>query len=153
MLCGSDPAAKALPAGVYEAEESWVDHVDVEANKGRGFLGFGYVSAFTDDKQGFAIDVKVAQAGKYSIAWRYTAGEGTCVRSGARQRSAVDRHPNLCRDAELDRVDDRAIDRRSARRHEHRRAPLRVRQGQQNVARRRRAHDHTDVSAYNATDA
>jgi Carbohydrate binding module (family 35) len=44
-------------------------------------LGFGYVSAFTKDKQGFAVEVDAAKAGKYSLAWRYTAGEGACVRT------------------------------------------------------------------------
>lgn len=80
MLCGKDPTPPAA-AGVYQAEEGWVDHVDLEAKVGRGFAGFGYVSAFTKDKQGFALDVEVAQAGKYSLAWLYTAGEGPCVRS------------------------------------------------------------------------
>ena len=80
MLCGADPAAPPLP-GVYQAEEGFLDHVDAEANQGRNFLGFGYVSAFTKDKQSFSIDVQVAQAGKYALDWRYTAGEGTCKRS------------------------------------------------------------------------
>ncbi len=81
MLCGADVTAKPPVAGVYEAEESWVDHVDLEANANRAFLGFGYVSAFTNDKQGFAVEVDVPKAGIYSLAWRYTAGEGTCVRT------------------------------------------------------------------------
>ena len=81
MLCGSDLNAAPPPAGVYQAEEGWLDHVDAEATKGRGFIGFGYVSAFTQDKQGFTLDVTVPQAGTYDVAWRYTAGEGTCVRS------------------------------------------------------------------------
>ena len=66
----------AAPPGVYQAEEGWLDHVDFEATPGRGFIGLGYVSAFTKDKQGVTIDVEVAKAGTYSIAWRYTAGEG-----------------------------------------------------------------------------
>jgi predicted alpha-1,6-mannanase (GH76 family) len=90
MLCGTDRTAAPPPAGVYQAEEGWVDHVDVEAHAGRGFLGFGYVSAFTKDKQGFTLDVTVAQAGKYSLAWLYTAGEGTCVRSELVNGQVVD---------------------------------------------------------------
>jgi hypothetical protein len=75
-LCGTDPNATPSPPGVYEAEEGWLDHVDFEASKGRQFLGLGYVSAFTKDKQGVSIDVSVATAGMYTLAWRYTAGEG-----------------------------------------------------------------------------
>ena len=81
MLCGSDLGAVPPPERVYQAEEGWLDHVDAEATKGRGYVGFGYVSAFTKDKQGFTLDVNVPKAGTYDVAWRYTAGEGTCVRS------------------------------------------------------------------------
>ncbi|MEO6599204.1 MAG: glycoside hydrolase family 76 protein [Polyangiaceae bacterium] len=76
MLCGADTTAKPWAQGVYQAEEGFLDHVDFEASTGRAFLGLGYVSAFTKDKQGVSIDVDVAKAGKYRIAWRYTAGEG-----------------------------------------------------------------------------
>jgi predicted alpha-1,6-mannanase (GH76 family) len=76
MLCGADTTAKPSAQGVYQAEEGFLDHVDFEANTGRAFLGLGYVSAFTKDKQGVSIDVDLAKAGKYAIAWRYTAGEG-----------------------------------------------------------------------------
>jgi predicted alpha-1,6-mannanase (GH76 family) len=76
MLCGTDANAAPSSPGVYEAEEGWLDHVDFEATKGRQFTGLGYVSAFTKDKQGVSIDVNVAKAGSYTLAWRYTAGEG-----------------------------------------------------------------------------
>jgi len=76
MLCGTDPNAAPSKPGVYEAEEGWLDHVDFEATKGRQFIGLGYVSAFTKDKQGVSIDVNVEKAGTYTLAWRYTAGEG-----------------------------------------------------------------------------
>ncbi len=81
MLCGTDLTAAPPTPNVYQAEEGWLDHVDAEATKGRNFLGFGYVSAWTNDKQGVSIDVQVAKAGKYALDWRYTAGEGTCKRS------------------------------------------------------------------------
>ncbi|MEP7053302.1 MAG: glycoside hydrolase family 76 protein [Pseudomonadota bacterium] len=80
-LCGTDLAAPAAAAGVYEAEEGWLEHVDFEATAGRAFLGLGYVSAFTSDKQGVVIDVQVPSAGQYALVWRYTAGEGSGVRS------------------------------------------------------------------------
>lgn len=76
MLCGTDPNAAPSSPGVYEAEEGWLDHVDFEATNGRQFSGLGYVSAFTKDKQGVSIDVNVTKAGSYTLAWRYTAGEG-----------------------------------------------------------------------------
>jgi predicted alpha-1,6-mannanase (GH76 family) len=76
MLCGTDPNAAPSAPGVYEAEEGWLNHVDFEATKGRQFIGLGYVSAFTKDKQGVSIDVNVAKTGTYTLAWRYTAGEG-----------------------------------------------------------------------------
>jgi len=81
MLCGADLTAAPTPQGVYQAEEGWLDHVDAEAHANRGFIGFGYVSAFTKDKQGISIGVEVAKAGRYSIGWRYTAGEGAGSRS------------------------------------------------------------------------
>jgi len=81
MLCGADPAPHPWPQGVYQAEEGVLDHVDFEATPGRGFIGLGYVSAFTKDKQGVSIAIDVAQAGKYVLAWLYTAGEGAGVRS------------------------------------------------------------------------
>src|SRR5450432_1328792 len=93
MLCGSDPNAAPSPPGVYEAEEGWLDHVDFEATKGRQFIGLGYVSAFTKDKQGVSIDVSVAKAGMYTLAWRYTAGEGggsrVVIVNGATQAQAL----------------------------------------------------------------
>jgi predicted alpha-1,6-mannanase (GH76 family) len=79
MLCGDDPTPE--PALVYQAEEGWLHHVDYEATAGRDYHGYGYVSTFTKDDQGFSLDVEVPQAGKYSIQWRYTAGEGTGARS------------------------------------------------------------------------
>lgn len=78
-LCGDDPTPPT--PGVYQAEEGWLDHVNPEANAGRNFLGFGYVSAFTKDKQAFTLDIAVATAGKYALDFRYTAGEGTCKRT------------------------------------------------------------------------
>ena len=79
MLCGDDPTPE--PALVYQAEEGWLHHVDYEATAGRDYHGYGYVSTFTKDDQGFSIDVEVPQAGKYAIQWRYAAGEGTGARS------------------------------------------------------------------------
>ena len=79
--CSAGRTCSPPPPGIYQAEESWLDHVDAEAGVGRGFIGFGYVSTFVKDKQGFAIDVTVAKAGMYSLDWLYTAGEGTCARS------------------------------------------------------------------------
>ena len=79
MLCGDDPTPST--PGVYQAEEGWLDHVNPEANAGRNFIGFGYVSAFTKDKQAFTLDIDVPAAGKYALDFRYTAGEGTCKRS------------------------------------------------------------------------
>lgn len=81
MLCGTDLAAAPPVTGVYQAEEGWLEHVDFEASTGRAFIGLGYVSAFTSDKQGFVIDVQVPSAGQYALLWRYTAGEGSGVRS------------------------------------------------------------------------
>ena len=79
MLCGDDPTPE--PALVYQAEEGWLHHVDYEATAGRDYHGYGYVSTFTKDDQGFSLGVEVPQAGKYVIQWRYTAGEGTGARS------------------------------------------------------------------------
>jgi predicted alpha-1,6-mannanase (GH76 family) len=79
MLCGEDPTQE--PALVYQAEEGWLHHVDFEATAGRDYHGYGYVSTFTKDDQGFTLDVDVPQAGKYLLQWRYTAGEGTGARS------------------------------------------------------------------------
>jgi predicted alpha-1,6-mannanase (GH76 family) len=78
-LCGEDPTPE--PAMVYQAEEGWLDHVDFEASAGRDYHGYGLVSTFTKDGQGFLLDVEVPQAGKYLLEWRYTAGEGTGTRS------------------------------------------------------------------------
>ncbi len=79
MLCGEDPTQE--PALVYQAEEGWLHHVDFEATAGRDYHGYGYVSTFTKNDQSFSLDVKVSQAGKYLVQWRYTAGEGTGARS------------------------------------------------------------------------
>jgi hypothetical protein len=79
MLCGSDPAAMPPPAGVYEAEESILNHVGLE-QKYMGFSGFGYVAAFDKDKQGVTFEVDVAQAGSYQLTWHYAAASGEASR-------------------------------------------------------------------------
>jgi hypothetical protein len=79
MLCGDDPTP--VPPLVYQAEEGWLHHVDYEATAGRDYHGYGYVSTFTKDDQGFSLDVEVPHAGRYAIEWRYAAGEGTGARS------------------------------------------------------------------------
>jgi hypothetical protein len=80
LLCGSDKNATWPAAGVYEAEEGTVNHVALEA-KYKGFSGFGYVAAFSKDKQSVAFDVDVPQAGSYSLDWSYAAGAGNATRS------------------------------------------------------------------------
>jgi hypothetical protein len=45
-----------------------------------GFSGFGYIAAFSKDKQGVSFDVEVAQAGSYQLTWHYAAGAGAASR-------------------------------------------------------------------------
>jgi predicted alpha-1,6-mannanase (GH76 family) len=80
MLCGSDVNAALPAAGVYEAEESTIDHVGLDA-KYAGFSGFGYVSGFNKDAQGMSFDVTAPTAGSYTLEWTYSAGAGTATRS------------------------------------------------------------------------
>jgi hypothetical protein len=80
MLCGSDVNAALPAAGVYEAEESTINHVGLEA-KYAGFSGFGYVASFNKDAQGVSFDVTAPTAGSYTLEWTYSAGAGTATRS------------------------------------------------------------------------
>jgi predicted alpha-1,6-mannanase (GH76 family) len=80
LLCGSDKNATWPAPGVYEAEESTVNHVALEA-KYKNFSGFGYAAAFAKDKQSIVFEVDAAKAGQYSLDFRYSAGAGNATRS------------------------------------------------------------------------
>ncbi len=80
MLCGSDPKAVAPIAGRYEAEESTLNKVALEAQY-TGFSGFGYVSAFSKANQGLTFDVTVPAAGTYQLEFSYAAAAGAATRA------------------------------------------------------------------------
>ena len=80
IMCGSDPKAVWPAAGVYEAEEGILNHVGLEA-KSKGFSGFGYVAAFSKDKQSVSFDINATTAGPYTLKWVYSAATGAATRS------------------------------------------------------------------------
>jgi predicted alpha-1,6-mannanase (GH76 family) len=80
MLCGSDPKAVAPTEGRYEAEESTLNKVALEA-KYTGFSGFGYVAAFAKANQGVTFDVTVPAAGTYQLEFTYAAAAGAATRA------------------------------------------------------------------------
>ncbi len=80
MLCGSDPNAAAPPGGRYEAEESTLNKVALEA-KYAGFSGFGYIAAFSKANQGIIFEVTVPAAGSYQLDFTYAAAAGAATRA------------------------------------------------------------------------
>jgi Carbohydrate binding module (family 6) len=69
----------ADPAGTYQAEESVLHAVGLEATYA-GFDGWGYVAGWNADGQWVDFDVNVAAAGSYDLTFRYAAGAGDASR-------------------------------------------------------------------------
>jgi predicted alpha-1,6-mannanase (GH76 family) len=70
-LLGSAPSD---PAGVYEAEESVLHSVGLEATYG-AFDGWGYVAGWGDDGQWVDFLVTAPSAGSYDLTFRYAASK------------------------------------------------------------------------------
>ncbi len=66
-------------AGVYEAEESVLHSVGLEATHG-GFDGWGYVAGWNADGQWVDFLVTAPSAGSYDLTFRYAAGAGDASR-------------------------------------------------------------------------
>ena len=76
VLAGSAPPD---PAGVYEAEESVLHSVGLEALHG-AFDGWGYVAGWNADGQWIDFLVPASSAGSYDLTFRYAAGAGDASR-------------------------------------------------------------------------
>jgi predicted alpha-1,6-mannanase (GH76 family) len=76
ILEGSAPAD---PPGIYEAEESVLHSVGLEALHG-SFDGWGYVAGWNADGQWVDFLVSVPTAGAYDLTFRYAAGAGDATR-------------------------------------------------------------------------
>jgi len=76
ILEGSAPAD---PPGVYEAEESVLHSVGLEALHGN-FDGWGYVAGWNADGQWVDFLVNVEAAAAYDLTFRYAAGAGDATR-------------------------------------------------------------------------
>jgi len=71
-LTGPAPADRL---GLYQAEESVLHHVGLEAVH-TGFDGWGYVAGWGADGQWVDFLVNAPQAGRYTLDFRYAAGAG-----------------------------------------------------------------------------
>jgi hypothetical protein len=76
MLEGSAPPD---PPGIYEAEESVLHSVGLEAIHG-AFDGWGYVAGWNADGQWVDFLVTVPTAASYDLTFRYAAGAGAASR-------------------------------------------------------------------------
>ncbi len=76
ILEGSAPAD---PPGIYEAEESVLHSVGLEALHG-SFDGWGYVAGWNADGQWVDFLVNVPTAAAYDLTFRYAAGAGSASR-------------------------------------------------------------------------
>lgn len=76
ILTGSPPAD---PTGVYEAEESVLHSVGLEATHG-AFDGWGYVAGWNVDGQAVDFLITAPIAGSYDLTFRYAAGAGAASR-------------------------------------------------------------------------